>query len=109
MNSTDNQIPNRITDKVATYLANQIIRAKYYLAQSLNQWFNAYPAPLKKKILVAAGLLFSIVLVGGAFSSTYTMPGLSQNFTSAHIGQSSDLPKPKFYKRQLIDSLTIKK
>ncbi len=109
MNSTDNQITNRVTEKVAAYLANQIIRAKCHLAQCLNQWFNAYTVRLKKRILIGAGLVLSIVLVGSAFSPSYTLPRLSQNYTSAHIGQSSDLPKPNLSKRQLTDSLTIKK
>jgi hypothetical protein len=48
-------------------------------------------------------------LVASAFSTYYTIPKLSQNYSSAHIGMASDVPGPNINKLQLTDSLTLKK
>lgn len=109
MNSSKNKTISILTDKVAARLANLIIVIQQRVSEWLNQRFNAYSTQGKKRIIIVFGLVISIFLVVGSFSSFYTIPKLSQNYTSAHIGLPSDLPKPLFTKRQLTDSLTKKK
>lgn len=98
-----------MSDKVAASLAKQIINFQTLFSAGLNRWFNAYTIRQKKQIAIAIGLLISIILISSSFCSFYTIPKLSQNYTSAHIGQASDFPNPRFIKRQLTDSLTKKK
>jgi hypothetical protein len=99
----------QLTDKVAASLAKQIINFQIRISAWLNRWFNAYSILQKKQIAIAIGLITSIVLVSTSFCSFYTIPKLSQNYTSAHIGQASEFPDPQFIKLQLTDSLTKKK
>ena len=98
-----------MSDKVAAALAKQIINFQIRFSDWLSRWFNTYSIRQKKQIAIAIGLLTSIVLISTSFCSFYTIPKLSQNYTSAHIGQASEVPGPQFIKRQLTDSLTKKK
>lgn len=98
-----------VSDRVAIMIANKIMAAQRYLSSLLNNWFNGRSVRGKKTILIAVGLLVAIMLVASAFSSFYTIPKLSQNYSSAHIGMASDMPGPKTSKLQLTDSLTLKK
>jgi hypothetical protein len=108
-NKISGDAKTQVSDKVAAVLANSIIKFQQRLSGCLNQWFNACSIRRKKSILIAFALLTSIMLITGVFCTFYKIPKLSQNYTSAHIGMPSDLPKPQFSKRQLIDSLTKKK
>lgn len=98
-----------LTDKVAVRLAGLIIAQQLRFSVWLNRRFNAWSTGQKKKAAIIAGLLFALPLALGTIPSLYTIPALSQNYTSAHIGLPSGLPKPEFDKPQLTDSLTIKK
>lgn len=97
------------SDKVAIALAEKIINFQQRVAARLNNWFNNYSVNQKKGILIISCALFASVLISGAFSSFYGMPLLSQNYSSAHIGQASDIPKIPKEKSQITDSLTKKK
>ncbi|OCX54203.1 hypothetical protein BEL04_08045 [Mucilaginibacter sp. PPCGB 2223] len=99
----------QVSDKVAAMLANVIINMKFRFSNGLNKWINAYSTRQKKQIAIAIGFLTSILLISSSFCSFYKLPKLKQNYTSAHIGQASDIPDPQFIKRQLTDSLTKKK
>ena len=109
MNLSNSKTSAQFSDKVAASLSNQIITFQTRFSAWLNKWFNAYTVPQKKQIAIAIGLFSAIILVSSSFCSIYTLPKLSQNYTSAHIGQASEFPDPQFIKRQLTDSLTIKK
>jgi hypothetical protein len=98
-----------VSDKIAAMIAGKIIGIQLQVSGSLNRWFNRFSTRGKKSLLLTTGVLSAILLVTSAFSSLYTIPKLSQNYTSAHIGMPSELPGPKFNKHQLTDSLTIKK
>ena len=98
----------QISDKVAASLAKQIIHLQIGLSSRLNRWFNAYSLRQKKQLVMAIGLLTAIILISSSFSTLYSLPKLTQNYTSAHIGQASDIPYPQLIKRQLTDSLTKK-
>lgn len=106
---SNNKTSAQLSDKVAASLAKQIINFQIRFSACLNRRFNSYSNPQKKQIAIAIGLITAIVLMSSSFSSFYTIPKLSQNYTSAHIGQASDFPDPQFIKRQLTDSLTKKK
>lgn len=99
----------QLSDKVAALLAKQIISLQIGFSAWLNGWFNSYSIRQKKQIAIAIGLLTAIIIISSSFCSFYTIPKLSQNYTSAHIGQASEFPNPQFIKRQLTDSLTKKK
>lgn len=109
MNLSNSKNSVQLSDKVAARLAKQIINFQDLFSGRLNKWFNAYTICQKKQIVIAIGLLTSILLIGSSFCNFYTLPKLSQNYTSAHIGQASEFPNPQFIKRQLTDSLTKKK
>jgi hypothetical protein len=113
MKTTKENLTSRTTgmvsDKLAIIIANRMMAAQRYLSGSLNKWFNGRSVRGKKSILIAFGLLVAIMLVTSAFSSFYTIPKLSQNYSSAHIGMASDVPGPNINKLQLTDSLTLKK
>ncbi|MDN3584936.1 hypothetical protein [Mucilaginibacter flavus] len=109
MNLSNSKTSAQLSDKVAASLAKQIITFQTRFSTCLNKWFNAYTVRQKKRIAIAVGMLTSIILVSSSFCSFYTIPKLSQNYTSAHIGQASEFPDPQFIKRQLTDSLTKKK
>jgi hypothetical protein len=113
MKTTKENLTSRTTgmvsDRVAIMIANNIMAVQRYLSSSLNTWFNGRSVRGKKTILIAVGLLVAIMLVASAYSSYYTIPKLSQNYSSAHIGMASDMPGPKTSKLQLTDSLTLKK
>jgi hypothetical protein len=98
-------------DQLAAVLAKKLIQLQYRIAQSLNDWFNAYSIQQKKWILLSSALLVAGLLITGVFSSYYSISLWSQgNYTSAHIGMASETPKLNFNsKHQLTDSLTIKK
>jgi len=106
---SNSKTPAQLSDKVAASLAKQIINFQIRFSAWLNRWFNAYSIRQKKQIAIAIGLLTFIILISSSFCSFYTIPKLSQNYTSAHIGQASEFPDPQFIKRQLTDSLTKKK
>ena len=106
---SNNKTSAQLSDKVAASLAKQIINLQIFFSTWLNRWFNAFSVRQKKQIAIAIGFVTSIVLMCGSFCSLYTIPKLSQNYTSAHIGQASEFPDPQFIKRQLTDSLTKKK
>src|SRR3982750_3080863 len=106
---SNNKTSAQLSDKVAASLAKQIINFQIRFSAWLNRRFNAYSIRQKKQIAIAIGLITVIVLMSSSFSSFYTIPKLSQNYTSAHIGQASDFPDPQFINRQLTDSLTKKK
>ncbi len=106
---SNNKTSAQLSDKVAASLAKQIISIQLRFSACLNKWFNAYSLRQKKQITIAIGLITAIVLLSGSFCSFYTIPKLSQNYTSAHIGQASEFPGVQFNKRQLTDSLTKKK
>ena len=109
MNLLKRNTSEQLSDKVAASMAKQIIRFQVRFSAWLNNWFNAYSIRQKKQVAIAIGLLTSIILLSTSFCSFYTIPKISQNYTSAHIGQASEFPDPKFIKRQLTDSLTKKK
>jgi len=109
MNLLNSKTSIQLSDKVAARLAKQIINFQDIFSGWLNRWFNAYTIRQKKQIAIAIGLLTSILLIGSSFCSFYTLPKLSQNYTSAHIGKASEFPDPQFIKRQLTDSLIKKK
>lgn len=90
---------------MACFIVNRQLRC----AMWLNKRFNSFSKQQKKRTLIIAGLLFATLLALGLVPSFYTIPTLSPNYTSAHIGQPSELPKPGFGKPQLTDSITIKK
>lgn len=98
-----------MSDKVAATVAKQIIKLQARISDWLNKWFNSYTIRQRKQIAIAIGLLTAILLVGSSFCSFYTIPKLSQNYTSAHIGQASEFPDPQIIKRQLTDSVTKRK
>jgi hypothetical protein len=109
MNLSNSKTSAQLSDKVAASLAKQIIDFQNRFSTWLNRWFNACTVRQKKRIAIAFGLLTSIMLISSSFCSFYTIPKLSQNYTSPHIGQASEFPDPQFIKRQLTDSLTNKK
>lgn len=109
MNKSKNNTSAELSDKVAASLAKYILKLQIRFSASLNRWFNAYSLRQKKQIAIAIGLFTSIILISSSFCGFYTIPKLSQNYTSAHIGQASDLPDHHFTKHQLTDSLTKKK
>lgn len=100
---------DHLADKVAARVACVIVNQQLRYAIWLNQRFNAFTKRQKKRTLIIAGLLFTTLLALGLIPSLYTIPPLSPNYTSVHIGQPSELPKPGFGKPQLTDSITIKK
>lgn len=100
---------DHLADKVAARLACFIVNHQLRFAVWLNRRFNACSQQQKKRTLILAGLLFITLLALGLIPSLYTIPTLPQNYTSEHIGQPSELPKPRFGKPQLTDSITIKK
>jgi hypothetical protein len=100
---------DHLADKVAARVACFIVNQQLCCAMWLNKRFNAFSKQQKKRTLIFAGLLFATLLALGLIPSLYTIPSLSQNYTAAHIGQPSELPKPGFGKPQLTDSITIKK
>jgi hypothetical protein len=106
MNISQNNTSHIVSNKVAGLLANAIIKVQVGCSNWLNQKFNGYSTQGKKRLLIAIGLLTSIFLIASSFSSFYTIPKLSQNYSSAHIGMSSDMPKPIINEHQLTDSLT---
>jgi hypothetical protein len=109
-NSRSKETSNKVNDRLAAVLANRLIKVQFRIAHYLNAWFNTYSVKQKKWILILSGLLVAGFLITGVFSSFYSIPLWSQgNYTSAHIGMASEIPKPNFSKHQLIDSLTIKK
>lgn len=95
-----------LSNKVAGLLANAIIKGQVCCSTWLNQKFNGYSTQGKKRLLISIGLIAAIFLITGSFSSFYSIPKLSQNYTSAHIGMPSELPKPAINVHQLTDSLT---
>ncbi|MBS1526382.1 hypothetical protein [Mucilaginibacter ginkgonis] len=109
MNLSNSKASAHLSDKVAASLAKRIINIQLYFSARLNKWFNAYSLRQKKQIAIAIALLTSIILISSSFCSFYTIPKLTQNYTSAHIGRASEFPDPHFIKRQLTDSLTKKK
>lgn len=109
MNLSNSKTSVQLSDKVAASFAKQIITFQTRFSTWLNRWFNAYSIRQKKQIAIAIGILTTVILVSSSFCSSYTIPKLSQNYTSAHIGQASEFPDPQFIKRQLTDSLTKKK
>ncbi len=108
MTSSKKNTSDLLTDKVAASLAGNIIKFQLRWSGWLNQRFNAYSTRGKKRIIIVFVLLTSVLLLAGSFCSFYTLPKLSQNYTTAHIGLPSDLPKPHISNRQLTDSLTKK-
>ena len=109
MNLLKRNTSKQLSDKVAASLAKLIINIQIRFADWLNHWFNTYSIRQKKQITIATGLLTAIILLSSSFCSFYTIPKISQNYTSAHIGQAPQFPDPQFIKRQLTDSLTKKK
>lgn len=109
MNLLKRNTSEQLSDRFAASLAKQIINFQIRISAWLNKWFNAYSIRQKKQMAIAIGLLTSIILISTSFCGFYTIPKISQNYTSAHIGQASDFPDPQFIKRQLTDSLTKKK
>jgi hypothetical protein len=109
MKLPENKRSDLLTDKVASILANLILHMQTCSSGWLNQRFNSCSTQEKKRLTVIIGLLSSILLIAGSFCSLYTIPKLSQNYSSAHIGMPSNLPKPHLNERQLTDSLTKKK
>jgi uncharacterized membrane protein len=100
---------NLVSDKIATMIAGKIIGIHLQVSGSLNRWFNRFSTRGKKRLSLTIGVLWAVILITSAFSSLYTIPKLSQNYSSAHIGMPSELPGPKLNTHQLTDSLTIKK
>jgi hypothetical protein len=109
MKFSKNRTSNILTDKVAFLLASLIINMQIRSSAWLNQRFNACSTQTKKRLIIAIGLLSTILLVAGSFCSFYTIPKLSQNYSSVHIGLPSDIPKAHFTERHLTDSLNKKK
>lgn len=108
MSIIKNKVPIAVTDKVAIALAGKIIGIQRRLSAFLNAWFNGYSSRKKKCILMLLCLVVFLVLLSGVFSSFNRMPLLSQNYSSTHIGQASDTPKPQTENSQITDSLTKK-
>ncbi|GAB2977368.1 hypothetical protein GCM10027049_10560 [Mucilaginibacter puniceus] len=109
-NNRSKEASDKVNDQLAAVLANRLIKVQFRIAQYLNAWFNAYSVKQRKWILLSSGVLIAGLLIAGVFSSFYSISLWSQgNYTSAHIGMASEIPKPNFSKHQLIDSLTIKK
>ena len=106
MNISQNNTSHILSNKVAGLLANAIIKVQVGCSTWLNQKFNGYSTRGKKRLLISIGLIASIFLMADSFSSFYPIPRLSQNYTSAHIGMPSELPKPAISVLQLTDSLT---
>lgn len=106
MNSSQNKTSQVFNNKVAANLANVIIKVQIVCSNWLNQKFNACSTQGKKRLLIAIGFITSLFLIAGSFCSFYTIPKLSQNYSSAHIGMPSDMPKPTINEHQLTDSLT---
>ena len=109
MNLSNSKASAQWSDKVAASLAKKIMNIQLYFSAGLNKWFNAYSIRQKKQMAISIGLLTSIILISTSFCGFYTIPKISRNYTSAHIGQASNFPDPQFIKRQLTDSLTKKK
>ena len=107
-NNKPKEVRDRINDQFAAVIANRLIKSQRGIAQYLNAWFNAYSINQKKWMLLGIGLLVSVFLIAGIFSSFYSIPLLPQsNFSSAHIGMASGISE--LNKNQLTDSSTIKK
>ena len=98
-----------VSDKIAAIVAGKITLIQFKVSGCLNRRFNSYSTFKKKRLLFTIGGLLAILLITSAFTSFYTIPKLSQNFTSVHIGMPSDVPGLKLNKRQLTDSLNLKK
>lgn len=99
---------DEVTDKVAQYLAALILKVRRFLSGMLNHWFDQYSLRQQKVIVISVGILSGFFLLAGTFSSFYTVPKLSQSFSTAHIGIASDIPQPHHSKKQLTDPLTLK-
>jgi len=106
MNTFQNHASQVCSNKIATLLANVIIKIQINCSIWLNRKFNAYSTQGKKRVIIAIALITGIFLITGSFTSFYPLPKLSQNYTSAHIGMPSELPKPTISVHQLTDSLT---
>ncbi len=106
MNLSQNKTSQVFSNKVADMLANVIIKVQIACSNWLNQKFNAFSTQGKKRLLIAIGFMTSCFLIAGSFCFFYTIPKLSQNYSSAHIGMPSDMPKPIINEHQLTDSLT---
>jgi len=106
MSIYQNNTSNILSNKVAGLLANAIIKVQVSCSTWLNQKFNGYSTQEKKRLMISIGLIASIFLIAGSFSSFYSIPRLSQNYTSAYIGMPSELPKPAISVHQSTDSLT---
>ncbi len=109
MKRTEDGSAMMLTEKVAGRIARVILTAQRRVSEWLNRKVNTWSNRGKKTALIITGVVTSILLISGTFTSYYRMPRLSQNYTSAHIGMASGLPQPKVQQRQLTDSLTIKK
>ncbi|NNU33679.1 hypothetical protein HK413_05125 [Mucilaginibacter sp. S1162] len=109
MNLFKNKTSGADNDRLAASLARKIVKFQRQISGRLNRWFNAFSINQKKRVVIIFGSLIAAVLIGGLFYPSYTIPKLSQNYSSAHIGQASDTPKPQLSKRQLTDSLTKRK
>ncbi len=106
MNISQNNKSHILSNKLAGLLANAIIKVQAGCSTWLNQKFNSYSTQGKKRLLISIGMIASTFLIAGSITSFYPIPRLSQNYTSAHIGMPSELPKPVINVHQLTDSLT---
>jgi hypothetical protein len=99
-----------VNDRLAAAIAGKIIDLQTILALRLNRWFNSFSTARKKWMLVSIGALISGVLISGICTSTLTMPLTEQDtYTAGHIGRPSGQSQTQTQKKQLTDSLTIKK
>ncbi len=100
----------KINERLAAIIATKLIGVKYRLATILSKWFNRRSVSQKKWIVISVGLFVAAILVTGVCSSFYTIPlQRDQNYSSAHIGMPSVIPRQKIHNNQLTDSLTITK
>ena len=109
-NQRQNDAVQKVNERLATLIADKVVRCQCLIATSMNKWFNTYSVGQRKLILLSFGLLVSAILVTGVCSSFYSIPLQPvQNYSSAHIGMPSVIPHQKINNNQLTDSLTIKK
>ncbi|OOQ61949.1 hypothetical protein [Mucilaginibacter pedocola] len=100
---------NQASDRAAMAIAHGILCLQKRLATAVNLWFNGFSHRQQKCILgligvaLATWLLTTINGPFNAFSKQSKVP-----YSAVHIGQPSDLPKPKHGQKQFTDSLTIK-
>ncbi len=105
-----NRTPDPENDRVAQFIAGQIIRWQRRTSNWVNHWINGYSRKKQRLVLILSGILVTGLLIISLIRGIWQIPlHANRNYIPPHIGEPSDTLRLKEPGNKITDSLTSKK